>query len=69
MTMWLKLKSSTGTDATMLERLRDKYATCPDGERRAVATAIRRIESSHYIHIEELRQLAKDIRNAEISNK
>ncbi|MBQ7444168.1 MAG: hypothetical protein IJS59_09980 [Bacteroidaceae bacterium] len=69
MQTWLQLNETTDTDATMLERLREKYATAKADERQAVAAAIRRIEASHYLHIEELKQLAKDIRNAEITSK
>lgn len=69
MQAWLELRKSTDTDALMLDRLRDKYATASSAERSNMANSIRRLESSHYLHIEELRAIAKDIRNAEISAK
>lgn len=67
MQAWLQLQKTFDTDDTMLQRLRDKYATAKTDERNDIATTIRRIEASHYIHYEELQQLAKDIRKAELT--
>ncbi len=64
---WLSLKKTTETDAVMLERLRDKYATSDAHERQTMAGTIRRLEDAHHLHLEELRILAKDIRNAELT--
>lgn len=66
MQQWLQLSKNVETDATMLQRLRDNYATQP-AQRSQLATTIRQLESTHYPNLLRLEQLAKEIRNAEIS--
>lgn len=69
MQKWLELRKTNDTDSVMLQRLRDKYATASQAERAQIASSIRRLEDSHYAQKEELRNLAKDIRNIEINTK
>ena len=69
MQKWIELRKTIDTDEIMLSRLRDNYAKANAAERTKIAPSIRRIEDSLYPQQEELRQLAKAIRNAEISHK
>lgn len=66
MQQWMALSKSEATDAVMLLRLRDSYATADAAQRQQLATTIRRLESTYYPMLEQLKQLAKEIRNAEI---
>lgn len=66
MQQWLQLSKNVETDATMLQRLRDSYATQP-AQRAQLATTIRQLEGTYYPNLQRLEQLAKEIRNAEIS--
>ena len=66
MQQWMALSKSEATDAVMLQRLRDSYATADAAQRQQLATTIRRLESTYYPMLEQLKQLAKEIRNAEI---
>lgn len=67
MQRWLQLSKNVETDATMLQRLRDSYATAQPAQRTQLATTIRQLESTHYPNLQHLQQLAKEIRNAEIA--
>jgi hypothetical protein len=69
MKRWLILQKNNETDATMLERMRDLYATSSDEQRKQLQVAIQRLEDSYYDQSLKLKQLAKEIRNDEISNK
>lgn len=69
MKRWLILQKNNETDATMLERMRDLYATSSDEQRKQLQVAIQRLEDSYYDQSSKLKQLAKEIRNDEISNK
>jgi len=66
MQQWLQLSKNVETDATMLQRLRDSYATAQPAQRSQLATTIRQLEGTHYPNLQRLQQLAKEIRNAEI---
>lgn len=67
MQQWLALSKTEHTDATMLQRLRDNYATADAFSRQQLAPAILRLEQTYYLLLEQLNRLAKDIRNAEIA--
>lgn len=69
MTQWLQLSKNVKTDMVMLERLRDNYSTASASQRQQLAQSIRNLESTHYPQLQELKQLEKEIRNAEISHK
>ena len=66
---WLQLSKNVKTDQLMLERLRDNYATAPAAQRPQLAQSIRKLESTHYPQLQQLKQLEKEIRNTEISHK
>ena len=68
MQQWIELNKAEHTDATMLQRLRDNYAAADANGRQQLATAIRRLEQAYYPLLEQLKQLAKEIRNAEIGH-
>jgi len=69
MTQWLQLSKNVKTDMVLLERLRDNYATAAAGQRQQLALSIKKLESTHYPQLQQLKQLEKDIRNAEITFK
>jgi len=69
MQRYLQLSKNVDTDATMLQRLRDNYATAQPAQKRQLAETIVRLEQTHYPQIQQLQQLAKDVRNAEITYK
>ena len=69
MMQWLQLSKNVKTDQLMLERLRDNYATAPAAQRPQLAQSIRKLESTHYPQLQQLKQLEKEIRNTEISHK
>lgn len=69
MQQWMQLSKNVNTDETILQRMRDNYATASASERMQLATSIKRLESSYYAQVKQLNQLAKEIRNAEISFK
>ena len=69
MKQWIQLDKNVTTDATMLQRLRDNYASAKAAERQQLATTIRQIEATYYPLLQEIQQLAKEIRNAEINHK
>lgn len=69
MKQWIQLDKNITTDATMLQRLRDNYSTAKAAERQQLTTTIQQIEATHYPQLIEIRQLAKEIRNAEINHK
>jgi hypothetical protein len=69
MQQWLQLSKSTTTDATMLSRLRDNYATASAAERQQLANTIQQLEATHYPQLQQLQELGKEIRNDEISHK
>ena len=69
MQQWVLLKKNNDTDATMLARLRDLYASSDNVQREKLQLSIRKIEDSYYSQTANLKQLAKEIRNEEISNK
>ncbi|MCR5180516.1 MAG: hypothetical protein K6C30_04805 [Bacteroidaceae bacterium] len=64
---YLQLHKDVETDGVMLQRLRDNYATAQPNQRRQLAETIRRLENSYYPNLQRLQNLAKEIRNAEIS--
>ena len=69
MKKWLQLKNSVQTDTEVLNRLRDNYAVSDAGQRQQLARTINRLEATYYPQQEQLRQLAKEIRNTEITYK
>ena len=69
MKQWLLLSKNNETDATMLERLRDLYATSSGDQRQQLQVGIQRLEKTYYDQSLKLKQLSKEIRNDEISNK
>jgi len=69
MKQWVQLDKNVTTDATMLQRLRDNYTNAKSGERQQMATTILQLEETHYPQLQELQQLAKEIRNIEINHK
>ena len=69
MQQYQQLSKNIETDATMLQRLRDNYAAAQSAQRQQLAESIRRLEATHYPNLEQQKQLAKEIRNAEISYK
>ena len=69
MQRYLELSKAIETDATMLQRLRDNYAAAQAVQRKQLAETISRLESSQDPQQQQLQQLAKEIRNAEITYK
>lgn len=69
MKQWIKLDKDVTTDATMLQRLRDNYATAKASERQQMANTIQQLEATHYPQLQQLQELGKEIRNDEISHK
>lgn len=69
MQQWVMLKKNNETDATMLKRLRDLYTTSEEKQRNQLRLAIQKLETNHYAQNQQLKQLAKEIRNEEISKK
>lgn len=69
MQQWVQLNKNSETDATMLSRLRDNYATAAAADRKQLGATILKLEATYYPQLEQLQQLAKDIRNAEITHK
>lgn len=69
MKQWVQLDKNVTTDATMLQRLRDNYTNAKSGERQQMATTILQLEETYYPQLQELQQLAKEIRNIEINHK
>ena len=69
MQRYIALDKATQTDDTMIQRLRDNYATAKASEKQQIAKSIQRLESTHYTQLSELKQLAKEIRNTEITHK
>ena len=67
--VWQKLSKNVAIDTTVLQRQRDNYAKASQAERRQMAPSIQRLEKSLAEQEQELQQLAKEIRNAEISYK
>ncbi|MCR4994089.1 MAG: hypothetical protein K6A32_01710 [Bacteroidales bacterium] len=67
MQQWLSLNNTHATDAVMLERLRDNYATASPAQRQQLAPTIRRMEAVFYPRQRQLDHLAKTIRNKEIA--
>ena len=68
MQQWLQLSKNCETDATMLQRLRDNYATASAAQRIQLRQTILQLETNNETHQQQLRQLEKEIRNSEISN-
>ena len=68
MQQWLQLSKNSETDATMLQRLRDNYASASAAQRNQLRQTILQLETNHEAQRVQLQQLAKEIRNAEISN-
>ncbi|MBP3830682.1 MAG: hypothetical protein ILA06_10390 [Bacteroidaceae bacterium] len=69
MQQWLQLSKNSETDATMLQRMRDNYATASAAQRVQLRQTILQLEQNNETQRQQLRQLEKDIRNAEISNQ
>lgn len=69
MPQWLRLSKALSTDNILLERLREKYASASDKERKQIAPTIQRMEASVLAQEQAVNQLAKEIRNAEISHR
>lgn len=69
MQQWIQQSKNLQTDAIMLQRMRDNYATANKTERRKMEEAILRMESTYYPQEQQLKQLEKEIRNAEISRR
>lgn len=69
MQQWLQLSKNCETDATMLQRLRDNYATASAAQRTQLRQTILQLEINNETHLQQLRQLEKEIRNSEISNR
>lgn len=69
MQQWLKLNKDSQTEAVMLQRLRDNYATAKPAERQQLRTTILQLEEKQEVQAATLRQLAKEIRNEEIQHK
>ena len=68
MRQWLNLDKNTKTDAGILQRLRDKYADATnESQRQQFAQSITKLESSYARNLEQVRSLAKEIRNLEIT--
>jgi len=65
----VQLDKNVTTDATMLQRLRDNYTNAKSSERQQMATTILQLEETYYPQLQELQQLAKEIRNIEINHK
>ena len=65
----LQLSKNSETDATMLQRMRDNYATASAAQRVQLRQTILQLEQNNETQRQQLRQLEKDIRNAEISNQ
>lgn len=68
MQQWIELTKTERTDAIMLQRLRDSYAADP-AQRQQLTPAIQRIEKTYYPLLQQIEQLAKEIRNAEIQKQ
>lgn len=66
---YLQLNKNVETDAIMLQRLRDNYATAQPQQRKQLAESIRRLEGTYYPNLQRLEILAKEIRNTEISQR
>lgn len=69
MKQWVQLNKNVNTDATMLQRLRDNYASAKATERPQLAATIQQLEATHYPQVQQLQELGKDIRNTEINHK
>lgn len=69
MQQYLQLSKTVDTDALMLQRLRENYATTSASQRKQLAETINRLEATHFPQLEQLKQLAKEVRNAEITYK
>lgn len=69
MQTYLQQKKSIETDAIMLQRLRDNYVTTQASQRTQISETIRRLEANHYSQLQQISQMAKDIRNAEITHE
>ena len=69
MRQWLTLSKNAETDATMLQRLRDSFATANPQQRQQLARTIHNLETTYYPQLQQLQQLAKEIRNIEINFK
>ena len=69
MQQYLQLAKTVDTDAVMLQRLRDNYATAQPAQKPQMAETIKRMEQTHYPQLQLLQQLAKEVRNAEITFK
>ena len=66
---WQKLSKNVTIDTTVLQRQRDNYANASQADRQQMAASILRLEKNLDEQQQELQQLAKEIRNAEISYK
>ena len=66
---WVKLSQTISTDETLLERLREKYAKAKPADRKQMTSTLQKLEKTLQSQEAELNQLAKDIRNAEITHK
>lgn len=69
MQQWLTLNKGYQTDHIMLERLRDNYAQASPQQRQQLRPAILKLEETLETGAAKLKQLAKEIRNEEISAK
>lgn len=69
MKRWLILSKNTQTDAIMLQRLRDNYAMAKAEQRKQLEQSILWLEATHFPQLEQMKQLAKEIRNTEITHK
>ncbi|MBO4906333.1 MAG: hypothetical protein J5486_04780 [Bacteroidaceae bacterium] len=63
---WLTMKKNNSTDELMLQRLRDNYAKASAADRAQLAVTIRQLEASYYPRIQQLNELAKEIRRLEL---
>lgn len=69
MQQYLRLEKAVDTDAILLQRLRDNFAEAKADQRKQLAETITRLEQTHYPQLQQLQQLAKEVRNAEITYK
>ena len=69
MQQYMTLDKAVQTDGTMIQRLRDNYAKAQAPEKQQIAQSILRLEATHYTQLSQLKQLAKEIRNAEITHQ
>ena len=69
MQQWIALNNDFRTDVIMLQRLRDNYAQATQQQRQQLRPTIIKLENTIQDNETRLKQLAKEIRNTEISTK